>query len=151
MSENTRTPRDLETREGEKREEAWKPPSLLPTPNPKDGFKYRWIRASTLGQSDNKNVSARFREGWRPVAAKDHPELQIRSDRNSEFKEGVEVGGLVLCMIPEKEVAKRNAYFGQKSRDQMQSVDNQYLSENDPRMPLLKPERSSRTTFGSGN
>jgi hypothetical protein len=29
-------------------------------------------------------------------------------------------------------------------------VDRSYLRENDPRMPLLNPERSTRTTFGRG-
>jgi hypothetical protein len=34
---------------------------------------------------------------------------------------------------------------------QMESVDNNYMRENDPRMPVLRPERSTKVTFGSGN
>ena len=43
---------------------------------------------------------------------------------------------------------QRTAHFQKAADNQMQSVDNNYLRENDPRMPLLKPERSTRTTFG---
>ena len=39
-------------------------------------------------------------------------------------------------------------YFQDMAENQMQSVDNNFLRENDPRMPLMKPERSTRTTFG---
>jgi hypothetical protein len=42
----------------------------------------------------------------------------------------------------------RNRHYQQVAANQMQSVDNGFLRENDPRMPLLKPERSTRTTFG---
>jgi len=31
---------------------------------------------------------------------------------------------------------------------QMSAVDNNYLKQSDPRMPVLKPERSTRTSFG---
>jgi hypothetical protein len=45
---------------------------------------------------------------------------------------------------------QREAYYGNMAQQQMESVDNNLMRENDPRMPLLKPERSSRTTFGRG-
>ena len=30
----------------------------------------------------------------------------------------------------------------------VESIDNNYLRESDPRMPMLEPQRNSRTTFG---
>ena len=42
----------------------------------------------------------------------------------------------------------RTEHFQQIANRQMESVDNNYLRENDPRMPLMQPQRSSRTTFG---
>lgn len=143
-----RAPRSVETREHEERPTGWRPPSLLPTPAPQDGYRFRWIRTSTFGETDNKNVSARMREGWVPVRATDHPELQIRSDKGSDFPDGIEVGGLLLCKTAIENVKQRNEYFRHRSRDQMESVDNAYLRVNDPRMPLLKPERRSRTSLG---
>lgn len=103
-----------------------------------------------FGQPDSKNVSARFREHWTPVKASDHPELEITSDRDSKFPHNVEIGGLLLCKIANEHVVARKDYYEKRAANQMASVDNQYLRENDPRMPLLKPQRKSRTSFGSG-
>lgn len=148
----SRTPRELEDRESEKRtSDDWRPPALLPTPFAKPGVKFRWIRTSALGEGDIKNVSSRFREGWEPVKAADHPELEVLKDEKSKHPDGVEIGGLLLCQTDETRVEQRSNYYANRAQEQMNSVDNQYLRENDPRMPLLKPERKTRTTFGSGS
>lgn len=143
-----RTPRALTTREGGERKKGWQRPSLLPTPEPKDGLKFRWVRTSTLGQEDNKNVSSRFREGYTPVLAKDFPELKVLPDHNSRFPENLEVGGLILCSIPTEFAEERIEGQLEQARAQIDAVDRNYMRENDPRMPLLKPERSTKTTFG---
>lgn len=144
-----RTPRTQVTREGSERKKAWTRPSLLPTPEPRDGLKFRWVRTSTLGQEDNKNVSSRFREGYVPVSSKDHPELKIMSDHNSRFPDNIEVGGLLLCSIPSEFAEERVEGQNAIAQQQMDAVDNNFLRENDPRMPLMKPERQSRVTnFG---
>jgi hypothetical protein len=146
-----RTKRAAQAREVEQRpSDSWKPASVLPTPDPQDGWVFRWVRTSTLGKSDNTNVSQKFREGWTPVRAEDHPELEVMSDIGSRFEGNIEVGGLLLCKAPENEVKKREEYFERMAETQMESVDNNFLRENDPRMPVLSPERSSRTTFGRG-
>ena len=62
-----RTPREMQTREKAERKKSWTRPSALPTPEPREGLHYRWIRTSMLGQTDNPNVSRRFREGYQPV------------------------------------------------------------------------------------
>ena len=147
----SRTPRNGENREAEKRKsDSYIPASLLPQPIPQPGYSFRWIRSSVFGTADNKNVSARIREGWEPVRAEDHPELQIISDRNSTFPGNVEVGGLLLCKTATENVTARTKYYERRAADQMNSVDNNFLRENDPRMPLSRPERRTRTTFGSG-
>jgi len=139
-----------ESREMSEREKSWQPPSLLPDPKPVDGYVYRWIRTSTMGEADNKNVSQRFREGWEPVKIQDHPEMQVLSDHNSKFEDCIEVGGLLLCRTAEENMVKRDQHYQQKTQQQIDAVDNSYLRENDPRMPLLKPERSTRVNFGNG-
>lgn len=144
------TTREMQTREATKRKQSWKPPSLLPTPEAQDGYKFRWVRVGSRGSPDNRNVSKRFREGWEPVSAKDHPELQVMSERGSEFTDGVEIGGLLLCKTPVENVRQRNEHFNAVAQDQMASVDNNLYREQDPRMPTLRKESRSRTTFGSG-
>jgi hypothetical protein len=47
-------------------------------------------------------------------------------------------------------VDERNAYYSQMAQNQVDSVDNNFMRENDPRMPLMKPEKSTRVTFGGG-
>ena len=146
-----RTSRSLEDREVEKRSsDAWVPPSTLPNPDPRPGWDHRWIRTATLGNEDNTNVSQKFREGWVPVKKEDYPEIQVMSDVNSRFEGNIEIGGLLLCKAPTEEMDKRKQYYESAAAQQMESVDNSFMKETDPRMPLLKPERSSRTTFGRG-
>lgn len=142
--------RDNETRSATERNKAWKPASLLPVPDKEEGKTYRWVRVSSRGVPDNKNISSRMREGWEPVNAKDHPELQVMSDQGSRFEDGVEIGGLLLCQASSEMVNARSRYYSDRARDQINSVDNNYLRESDPRMPLLAPERRSRATIGNG-
>ena len=144
-----RTPRTKTTREAQSRpSDSWTPASILPNPDPRDGWVHRWIRTSVLGESDNTNVSKMMREGWQPVKAEDYPEMLLESDIGSRFEGNIEVGGLLLCRAPKERMEQRNEYFKNMAENQMESVDNNFLRENDPRMPLMKPERSTRTTFG---
>jgi len=143
-----RNSRNTETREESKRKVSWTRPSMLPSPEPKDGIEYRWIRTSTLGNSDNTNVSSRFREGWTPVRKEDHPNLQVVSDIDSRFTDNIEVGGLLLCQNSTENVQARRDAQLQQAENQMDAVDNSYLRNSDPRMPVLNPERSTRTSFG---
>jgi len=121
---------------------------MLPTPEPRPGIEYRWIRTATLGKNDNTNVSSKFREGWTPVRSEDHPNLQVVSDIESRFTDNIEVGGLLLCQNSTENVqARRDAQLDQ-AQNQMSAVDNSYLRNSDPRMPVLDPERSTRSSFG---
>ena len=147
--EKVRTSRDLETREKLERPKQWMPPQLLPDPTPEPGYAYRWIRISTLNKDDATNLSSKLREGWEPVRASDHPEIRIFGKTNGQFEDSVEVGGLLLCKTPVEFAEQRDAYYRQQADAQMQSVDNTFMRENDPRMPMFK-ERSTKVTFGKG-
>jgi hypothetical protein len=103
-----------------------------------------------MGNEDNKNVSSRFREGYTPCLAKDFPELHVLSDHNSRFPENLEIGGLLLCSIPAEFAEERTVGQLDQATAQMEAVDRSYLRESDPRMPVLRPERSTKTTFGKG-
>ena len=46
-----RTPWSHDSREDTAREnDSWVPSSILPTPDPQDGWTIRWIRTSVMGQ-----------------------------------------------------------------------------------------------------
>jgi hypothetical protein len=150
MAEQNREKRDLDTRAASARPAKWMPPQLLPDPTPEPGYAFRWIRVSTLNAADPLNISSKLREGWEPVKASDHPEIRLfGSTPDARFPDAVLVGGLLLCKTPAEFIDQRNAYYGQQSEQQMQSVDSSYMRESDPRMPLFK-ERSSKVTFGKG-
>jgi hypothetical protein len=95
------------------------------------------------------NVSLKLREGWEPVKAVDHPEVHLMAIENDRFKDNIVVGGLMLCKAPKEMVQDRNAHYQEQADAQINSVDNNFMRENDPRMPLFA-ERKSRVTFGRG-
>jgi hypothetical protein len=151
MSEvkQTRASRDTETRAQTERTRKWMPPQLLPDPHPEDGYAFRWIRLSTLGSADTMNISSKLREGWEPVKASEHPEIILMSGQTNRFPDSIEIGGLLLCKTPVEFTHDRDAHFQRQAEAQMASVDNTYMRESDPRMPMFK-ERSSKVTFGKG-
>jgi hypothetical protein len=151
MAENTRVPREFDTRAKAERPKKWMPPSLLPDPNPEPGYVYRWIRLSTLGTDDPSNISSKLREGYEPVKASDHPEVQVfGSEIKGRFADTIQVGGLMLCKIPAEFAEQRNEFYRRQAEGQMESVDNAFMRENDPRMPLFR-ERQSQVKFGRGS
>ena len=141
-----KTPRAAQTRDKTTRRKPWAPPSSLDAPPAPDGFKHRWIRAEVLGKEDSKNLSARLREGF---------EL-VRVDSDSEYptvQEGkyagvIGVGGLLLAKIPEEIVEERMAYFADRTQDRDDAIESDLLKEQHPSMPISKPDRQSRVTFG---
>jgi hypothetical protein len=150
MAEN-RNSRELDLREKSERPKTWAPPTLLPIPTHQDGYAFRWIRISTMNAPDPTNISAKLREGWEPVRASDHPELQLFGmDTSEKFKDNVVVGGLMLCKTPQELVDQRNAFYQQQTDNQTSSVDNHFMRQNDPRMPLYS-ERKSSVSFGKGS
>jgi hypothetical protein len=149
MAEN-RLNREQETREKTVRKRSWQRAEILPVPNPENGYDFHWVRVSMRGEMDATNVSAKFREGWEPVKASDHPEIQLVSVENDRYKDNVVIGGLMLCKTPSEFVVDRTEHFDNVASSQMSSVDNNFMRESDPRMPLFA-ERKSKVTFGSGS
>lgn len=141
--------RELETRTALERPKSWQPASSLPEPDKQPGYTYRWVRVSIQGKSDQPNLSAKLREGWEPVRIEEQPQFKMMIDPNSRFKDNIEVAGLLLCKIPEEFMAQRKSYYETKNRDQIESVNNNFMRENDPRMPLFREGKSS-TSFGKG-
>ena len=141
MAEN-RISRELDTRAKAERPKSWMPPQLLPDPTPEEGYVYRWIRISTLGSNDPINVSSKLREGWEPVKASAHPEIQLMGTGSGKYPDSIEIGGLMLCKTPKEFTEQRNEFYRRQAEGNMQAVDNNFMRENDPRMPLFKERRS---------
>ena len=144
-----RLARELDTRAVTQRPEAWRPPETLPMPDDRPGWTHRYVRTSTMGTADPSNISSKLREGYEPCKAEDYPELLVHASTEGRFKGNIEVGGLLLCRIPEEFLKQRDAYYANQNKAQMESVDNNFLKDSDPRMPLFS-DKKSKVTFGSG-
>ena len=145
-----RTLRSSETSEPQKARRPWEPPSLLKTPEPPPGMRYRWIRTEIRGQEDRKNVMQRFREGYVPVKPKEIPELDVPIIDYGQHAGVVGIGGLMLCKIDSSIAEERDNYFARKTDNQMTAVDNDLMREEHPAMPITR-NRQSRVTFGGGS
>ena len=145
-----RAPRAQESRQVMARPTSWRPPEVLPSPDPRPGITHRWIRISMMGASDPKNISTSFREGYEPVKADDYPEMMMHATQEGRFKGNIEMGGLLLCAIPTEFLKQREAHFANVNKSQMESVDNNFMRENDPRMSKFS-ERSTKVSFGTGS
>ena len=148
LNRNSRTSTVRETRKKQ-----WMPPSSLDAPPAPKGFKHRWIRTETMGQEDTGNVSKKLREGWEFVRAEEiknqigEHDYPVISD--GKYQGLIGVGGLVLARIPEEVVEQRKDYFNNKTKTQIEAVDNDILREQRPEMPI-NIDRQSRVTFGGG-
>jgi len=149
MATIDRTPREQTSRETEKQYQ-YVPASTLPDPVHDPKFAYRWVATHVMGTLDPMNASKRFRDGWEPVKAVDHPELHLSANKDGN----VEIGGLMLCRMPRERAQARDRYYQEQNEAQMQSVDNNFMRNSDARMPLFADRQSSETRgpgFGKGN
>lgn len=149
MTEQNRLNREMEKRAATYRPTSWQAPESLPIPDDRPGWRHRWIRISMLGTPDPSNISSKFREGYEPCKADEYPELMMHAILEGRFKGNIEIGGLLLCRTPSEFMEQRAAYYANQNKAQVESVDNNFMRENDPRMPLFA-EKKSKVTFGSG-
>ena len=146
--ENNKTPRANQTRSKTERPKVWVPPSSLDAPPAPDGFRYRWIRAESVGFQDVKNIQGRIRQGYELVRAE---EIENASDypvvEDGKYKGVVGVGGLLLAKVPEEIAQQRQDYMRSKAEGMDEAINNDLMKEQDNRMPI-NIDRQSRVTFG---
>jgi hypothetical protein len=146
--ENNKTSRANQTRSKTERPKVWVPPSSLDAPPAPDGFRYRWIRAESVGFQDVKNIQGRIRQGYELVRAE---EIENASDypvvEDGKYKGVVGVGGLLLAKVPEEIAQQRQNYMRSKAEGMDEAINNDLMKEQDNRMPI-NIDRQSRVTFG---
>ena len=146
----SRLSREMQSRETQARPRKWQQAELLPEPDKQPGYAYRWVRVTTLGKADQRNITGKFREGWEPVMVEEQPQFQMLIDPDSRFKNNIEIGGLLLCKTPVELQEQRAAHFAEVTRAQTEAVDNSLMRQSDPRMPIFRESKSS-TSFGKGS
>ena len=147
-NENKKTSRANETRSKTERPKVWVPPSSLDAPPAPDGFRYRWIRAESVGFQDTKNITGRIREGYELVRSED---IENSTDypvvEDGKYKGVVGVGGLLLAKVPNEIAQQRQDHMARKHEDRNEAIKNDLMKEQDKRMPI-DVERQSRVSFG---
>ena len=146
--QENKTSRADQTRTKSERPKVWVPPSSLDAPPAPDGFRYRWIRAESVGFQDTKNISSRQREGYELVRSE---EVQNASDYpvvdEGRYKGVIGVGGLLLAKVPIEIAKQRQQYMTDRHKQKTEALDNDLMKEQDNRMPI-NIDRQSRVTFG---
>ena len=146
--QETKTSRANLTRSKTERPKVWIPPSSLDAPPAPDGFRYRWIRAESIGFQDTKNITGRLREGYELVRSED---IENSSDypvvEDGKYKGVIGVGGLLLAKVPNEIAQQRQDYMARKHEDRNEAIKNDLMKEQDKRMPI-DVERQSRVSFG---
>jgi hypothetical protein len=144
--------REMTNREVTERPKQWMPPDLLPEPDKQAGYTYRWIRVSMLNTADPRNISSKMREGWEPVTLEEQPKFKLLANPDGQFKDNIEIGGLLLCKIPTEFVEQRKKHYDDITNQQAEAVDNSLMRQSDARMPLFSERKSTSTKgFGKGN
>jgi len=144
--------RDMTNREVTERPKQWMPPDLLPEPDKEAGYTYRWIRVSMLNNADPRNISSKMREGWEPVTLEEQPKFKLLANPNGQWKDNIEIGGLLLCKIPTEFVEQRKQHYDNITNQQAEAVDSSLMRQSDARMPLFSERKSTSTKgFGKGN
>lgn len=130
--------------------EDWKPPAQLEAPDPRPGFKQRWCRMSAAGRADTSQRLYNDQQGWKPRRIDSIPEEdreKFPAGKDPQYGDIITQGSLVLCEMPLKRVAQRNAYYRRKHDRQMDSmVVNQIAETNKSAKAGFGPIKMSRTS-----
>ena len=146
--QDNKTSRANQTRSKTERPKVWVPPSSLDAPPAPDGFRYRWIRAESMGFDDTKNIQGRLRSGYELVRAE---EIENASDypviESGKYKGMVGVGGLLLAKVTQEIAQARTDYVKKRADGLDEAVEHDLMREQHKSMPI-NVDRQSRVTFG---
>ena len=146
--QDNKTSRANQTRSKTERPKVWVPPSSLDAPPAPDGFRYRWIRAESMGFDDTKNIQGRLRSGYELVRAE---EIENASDypviESGKYKGMIGVGGLLLAKVTEEIAQARTDYVKKRADGLDEAVTHDLMREQHKSMPI-NVDRQSRVTFG---
>ena len=110
-------------REEESRQEtAWKPPSLLDAPEPRQGMVQRWIATSIQGKDTPDNVYKRMRAGWEPRPADTVKDKRYPTINHGQWAGCIGVEGMLLCEMPLEKHKAMKKYYSGKNAEQNESV-----------------------------
>src|SRR6266581_434981 len=110
---------------------SWSPGVSLEAPPSRPGYRQKWVRVAVYGRDDVQNVARKFREGWLPRQAETSPKsFSVPTISSGRFAGAIGVEGMILCEMPEKQAAKRNAFWHRKAEMMAQDIEKNIASAN---------------------
>jgi hypothetical protein len=141
--------RQVDTREEIDRDSersAWQKPNALAAPTERPGFRQRWVRLKQGGAEDTDNLEKMLDQGWRPVKRSGRSQVhELTADSGSKYGQYYVKRGLILMQISEKSVTERNRHYREQQKRMNRGVDEDLFKLDNRYMPMLKPERRSKT------
>ena len=136
--------RTANTRENGKRKLEFEEPNWLDIPETirqrfaNSGNSLRWIRITIKNEEDYQNIGKRLSEGWEFVQADEVPELMATSfvREGGRYSGAICRGDLALAKMPTELAESRQRFYENRSREMVQAVNSQLLSNSDSRMPI---------------
>lgn len=119
----------------------------LDAPPPRPGYAQRWVTYRIGSAEDEENFDSMLEEGWRPVrrtAVKKVHELAFSS--NGPRGQYYVKRGLILMELPQALKVARDRHFKELNKRQNDGVNRSLFKVDNRVMPLLQPERSTRST-----
>tara|TARA_R100000664_G_scaffold11944_1_gene19211 strand:- start:5661 stop:6140 length:480 start_codon:yes stop_codon:yes gene_type:complete len=117
------TRKDIRVEEA-RQETAWKPPSLLDAPEPRQGMVQRWIATSIQGKETPDNVYKRMRAGWNPRPSDTVSDKRYPTINHGQWAGCIGVEGMLLCEMPVEKHRAMKDYYSGKNAEQNESVAN---------------------------
>lgn len=122
----------------------WVRGSSLEAPEPRKGFRQRWVRVGSLGQDDPTNTARKFREGWKPRPVESLPKgYHAPTISHGKWAGCIGVEGMILCEMPEKMALQRQKHFQDKTDAVTNAIDSELQRQSHPNMQITQ-ERSSK-------
>ena len=118
--------RENMTRDSQSRKDSYKPQSILDTPPPPQGYKYRWVRHSLFDEDQTSNVRKHIQDGWEVVSAKEiDPEVakQYESLGEGRFAGTICQRDVLLMKIPDERAEAIREYYEGVADRLVSSVD----------------------------
>ena len=121
-----------ETRAAGARKKRWTPPNTFETPEPPEGFKYRFVRYRNRNEDDAENVYKRMSEGYVPVKPEELGDYKTDTiKKEGDFQGTVRRGDTILMKIEQEIADDRNEHFKRLTALQQSQVDGELGEESD--------------------
>lgn len=130
------------------RSTSWRKPNALAAPSERPGMKQRWVRYKQGNAEDTDNLEKMLDQGWRPVKRSGRSQVhELTADTGSKYGQYIVKRGLILMEMTEKAVTERNRHYRDQQKKMNRGIDEDLFKLDNRYMPMLKPERRSRTAL----